>query len=111
METINYYQLDHFSLFYDKYIFFDTAEHLADQVFVQHMLRIRFKGDYQKEGEKYRLILCKVPKKGRTEFAECMKDLVRKMLLLGNTDYCEFCEQIQNQVLRHIQMKQESKQR
>ena len=38
MEEINYYQLDHLSLFYDMYMFIDTAEHLADQVFIQHKL-------------------------------------------------------------------------
>ena len=83
MEEKNYYQLEHFSLFYDLYMFIDTAEHLADQVFIQHQLPIRFKGDYQKDGQKYRMILCKAPKKRRSEFVACMKDLARKMLLLG----------------------------
>ncbi len=105
MEEINYYQLDHLSLFYDMYMFIDTAEHLADQVFIQHKLPIRFKGDYQKDGQKYRMILCKAPKKRRADFVECMKDLARKMLLLGNTDYCDFCSQVQDQVFRHLQRK------
>ena len=103
MEEINFYRLDHFSLYYDMYMFIDTAEHLADQVFIQHKLRIRFKGDYQKEGQRYQIILCKAPKKRRADFMDCMKDLARKMLLLGNTDYCDFCRQIQDQIFSHLQ--------
>ena len=103
MNEINYYQLNHLSLFYDLYMFVDTAEHLADQVFRQHKLRIRFKGDYRKNGQKYQMILCKAPKKRRADFVMCMKDLTRKMLLLGNTDYCDFCKQVQEQIFRHIQ--------
>ena len=106
MKEINYYQLDHLSLLYDMYMFIDTAEHLADQVFIQHKLRIRFKGDYQKAGHKYRMILCKAPKKRRADFVECMKDLTRKMLLLGNTDYYDFCAQVQDQIFQHLQKEQ-----
>lgn len=102
MEEINFYQLDHLSLFYDMYMYADTADHLAEQVFIQRKLRIRFKGDYQKEGEKYRLVLCKAPKKRHDDFLACMKDLNRKMLLLGHVDYDDFCEQIQNMIFSHI---------
>ena len=94
----NYIQLDHFSLFYDMYMFVDTPEHLADQVFIQHKLPVRFKGDYQKNGQKYQFILCKVPKKRRDDFIDCMKALTRKMYLLGHTDYRKFCDQTRDMI-------------
>ena len=101
MDENNFIQLDHLSLFNDAYMYMDTAEHLADQIFIRHKLPVRFKGDYRKEGQKYRMILCKAPKKRREDFRDCMKELKRNMLLLGHTDYCESCGQIQKMIMEY----------
>ena len=90
-----------FSLFNNTYMYIDTKDHLADQIFIRHRLRVFFKGDYGKEGKEYQIILCKASKKRREDFLGCMRELSRNMLLLGHTDYSQFCGQIQELILKH----------
>ena len=90
----NYVEMDGFSLFRDAYAYVDSAAHSADQVFVRHELRVDFCGDFVKDGEEYQLVVCKVSKKRRDDFAACMAELSRNMLVLGHVDYAEACGRI-----------------
>ncbi len=82
------------SLFKTWFAFADTKENLADQIFIKHKLFVRFGQEYEKPGEKYKIIFCKVSKKRVGDFVECMKELEIKMELFGYTDYEEFCESL-----------------
>jgi len=80
--------------FEKRFAFADTKENLADQIFIKHKLFVRFGPEFEKTGEKYKIIFCKVSKKRAGDFVECMKELSNKMELFGYTDYEEFCESL-----------------
>lgn len=62
----------------------------ADLIFVKNRIRVTFLKEYKKD-EKYILIMCRVKKKDSETFISCMEELKNKMILLGYTDYPEFC--------------------
>lgn len=79
-------------LFRTEYFFADTGEHLADQLFVNEKIKVSFRKEYVKKGEKYILISCKVWNKENSKFFKAMEKLRNKMALVGNTDYEKFCK-------------------
>lgn len=91
MEYRNYIELEKISLRYQYYCFIDTKEHLADGIFEQHQIAVRFDSEYVKKGEKYQFIFCKVRKRDKILFVKAMEELKKKMLLIGNVDYEAFC--------------------
>lgn len=94
----NFVPLQGFSIFHNHYAYIDMSDNYkADLVFVENGLRhIKFIGDYAHKTIPYSVILCKVRKKDDNLFRECMEKLKDKMLILGNTDYQEFCENLIN---------------
>lgn len=89
---MNYVKVKGGSPFERGVAFADTKENLADQIFIKHKLFVRFAQEFEKPGEKYKIIFCRVNKKRVSDFLACMKELEDKMLLFGYTDYEEFCK-------------------
>ena len=90
---MNYLSFD--GLFYLRYAYVDLHErYLADSLLCRHKIPVRFGDEYVKEKEKYMIVTCKVRKKYRKAFEEAMEELKTKMLLLGYTDYEEFCDNL-----------------
>ena len=74
--------------FMEKYLYFDTHEFLADEIFVKNKVRVFFANkQWGKPGEKYCLVVCRIFKKSRDGFFKSLEQLFDKMLLCGNTDY------------------------
>ena len=80
------------SLFCDYYMFFDVRQYLADQLFIQHGVRVWFDREYAREGSPYLAVFCHVRKKDHAEFLTALEELKKKMLLCGYTDYVEMAE-------------------
>lgn len=95
MDGKNYMEIDKFSFKYCYFCFVDTNEYLADKIFIRHKINVKFGDEYGREGSDYVIVFCKVKKKDQEEFREAMKELEKKMLLLGHTDYMDFCNQLQ----------------
>ena len=38
----NYWDLGRFLLIYQRFVFLDTEDYLADQLFIRHRVRVRF---------------------------------------------------------------------
>lgn len=93
MAVKNYIRFKDFSLFYVKFMYIDTNEHLGDRIFINHKIRVYFSGHYANDNSKYQMILCKVKKKDEDEFIKALSEITDKMLLMGNTDYEKFCEE------------------
>ena len=85
-ETL-YLSLEKFSLRYVYCMYLDVKPYLADQLFVRHKVRVRFNGEYVKNGFPYALIVCHIRKKDMAAFNEALKDLKRNMIICGYTDY------------------------
>jgi hypothetical protein len=87
-----------FSLFIVSYAYVDHSAYLADQLFIQNKITIRFKGEMARENSPYCIIFCKVLKKDVERFEEALDKLEDKMLLLGYRDYPNACSEISKMI-------------
>ncbi len=75
------------SLRYDYFLFFDTPEYLADQLFIKQRVRVWFDKEYAKESSPFLAILCHVKKKNSAKFLAALGALKNKMILCGYPEY------------------------
>lgn len=90
----NYWKMSDFSLFEVPYAYVDHSSYLADQLFVQNKITMKFKGEMVKDGSSYCIVFCKVLKRDVARFEEALERLKDKMLLLGHKDYPDACGKI-----------------
>ena len=76
------------------YAYVDHSSYLADQLFVQNKITMKFKGEMVKDGSAYCIVFCKVLKRDVARFEEALERLKDKMLLLGHKDYPAACGEI-----------------
>ena len=86
----NYIELKS-SLFYCNFAYFDIKSYYADSIFTENQVPVKYIREMHKEGTEYVVIFCKVKKKYRTLFLDCLEKLDRKMIICGNSDYEMFC--------------------
>ncbi len=96
------WRLEKFSLLNAHYAFVDTEEYLADQLFVQHRVKVNFGSEFSAPGHKYRIIMCSCRKKDVPAFKEAIQELPNKMLLLGHMDYIEFSENMKERFKKNL---------
>lgn len=77
-----------------SYVFIDTKDYLADQLFIMNMVPVKFGVEYEKAGKPYRVIFCSIKKKYEEKFLESLKYLPARVMWDGNYDYEEFCDYI-----------------
>ena len=87
------------SLRYDYFLFFDTPEYLADQLFIKQKARVWFDQEYAKEGSPFLAIFCRVKKKDSAKFLAALDALKNKMILCG---YPEYEAEVQK-MMRHLE--------
>ena len=94
MRMKNYWKMSDFSVFSVPYVYVDHSSYLADQLFAQNKVTMKFKGEMARDDSPYCIIFCKVLKKDVTRFEEALVRLKDKMLLLGHKDYPKACSEI-----------------
>lgn len=94
----NYWKVDSISLLSASYFYVDCESYLADQLFIQNKVKVRFMEEMGRDDSKYRIIFCKVRKKDKEHFEEAITKLKDKMLLMGYTDYIDECDEV-NQMI------------
>lgn len=72
---------------YNAFAYIDTNEFLADQIFINRKLPVKFLSHFGRKDSKYIIVFCKVKKKDKEKFLQALKELSNKMLLMGHTDY------------------------
>ena len=90
----NFLKLDGLSILSAHYMYIDHKEYLADSLFAQNHVSVRFGNELSRDNSPYRIILCKVRKKDTAGFEKSMELLCNKMQLFGHDDYVEFCNDI-----------------
>lgn len=76
-----------------SFMFVDTKDYIADHIFIQHEIRVRFrKGEFGKEESPFRMIFCSVKAQDADSFIACMADLHRAILLSRHKGYEDACE-------------------
>ena len=78
---------------YDWFAYFDTDEYLAHFLFKHENVEVEVEGEYGKEEDPYRIILCRVPRKDRHAFLKVMNLLPAFMAYAGKTDYESYCRE------------------
>ena len=87
----NFWKMGGLSLFTVPYVYVDHHSHLADNLFAERRIKMRFKGDYRKEGSPYVMVFCRVRSRDIGRFEEALEKLTKKMLLFGYRDYGDVC--------------------
>ena len=90
----NYWRMNDFLIFSVSYAYVDHSSYLADQLFVQNKVTMKFKGEMVRDDSPYCIIFCRVLKKDVERFEEALGQLKSKMLLLGHSDYPDACSDI-----------------
>lgn len=62
--VVNYIQLKSGKLSrYINFAYIDTTGYLADRIFIENKVRVKFCGDYKHREKNYVVVICKVKKK------------------------------------------------
>lgn len=94
----NFWRLRRFSFLFDFYAYIDHGSYLADALFVQKKVTVKFLREMAKEGSPFCIVFCRVKKRDSSRFEEALSMLDRKMLLFGYHDYSSFCNELIRQV-------------
>lgn len=78
---------------YKQFAYIDTMGFLADRIFIENKVRVKFCGDYKHREKNYVVVICKVKEKDVLMFLQALKELKNRALLMGNTDYETFCKE------------------
>lgn len=85
----NYWKMRDCSIFSVPYAYVNHNSYLADSLFLQNKVTMKFNGAMIREDSPYCVIFCKVWKKDAERFEAALGKLKNKMLLLGHRDYPE----------------------
>lgn len=78
---------------YKQFAYIDTMGFLADRIFIENKVRVKFCGDYKHREKNYVIVICKVKEKDIPMFLQALKELKNRAILMGNTDYETFCKE------------------
>ena len=102
----NYIQLKSGKLSrYINFAYIDTTGYLADRIFIENKVRVKFCGDYKHREKNYVVVICKVNEKDVPMFLQALKELKNRAILMGNTDYETFCKEQFKRFISDIQKK------
>lgn len=82
------------SLFKREYVYLDTNENLADKLFIKHKVKVEFVLDMHHPDEWYKLVLIRFPKRDEQTVRDALSELYNTHLICGNTDYLDFCKEM-----------------
>lgn len=93
------WHLERFSFRYEYFAFFDTADYLADNLFVKHEVKVDFGPEFERDDSPYKAIFCRCRKRDVSRFLKALEELPNKMMICGYTDYPQFCEKIKHDAI------------
>ena len=91
--------IEKFSFRYQYFALIDTADHLADQVFMKRKVRVWFDEEYSRDDTPFCVIICRSRKPDDVVFMAAARELTNKMLLCGHPDYPACCDDVREKIL------------
>lgn len=88
-------------LFSLRYAYVDLnvdSGYVADSLFYRRKIRVWFLNEAVRDGDKYRLIFCRIRKKDKQRFEEALSEIRTKMALLGHNDYDDYCDELMRRI-------------
>ncbi len=83
-----------FRLYYAYVDLNRDCDYVADSLFYKRKVPVHFTNELRRDGDEYRVIICRIPRKFRKLFEEALEELKTKMCLLGHNDYEEYCKNL-----------------
>lgn len=96
----NFWKLDDRAILTVPYVYVDHFRYLADNLFVERKVRIKWQEELEKKDSPYLIIFCRVWKRDMAGFEEALEKLKDKMLLMGHRDYGEACSEVEKLIER-----------
>lgn len=79
------------SPFYHYFLYVDVPEYLADDLFSNEDVDVRFLREYEDPGSDYRVIYARCRKRDTPRFLSAIDRLTNKAMLCGYPGYKDFC--------------------
>lgn len=86
------------SLLNNFFCIFDLEDQSFQKMAYQKNVKVKICKTFVHSEESYAIYFVKVPKKQAEAFISVLEELEKKLLLLGYTDYPEFCKKIKQQM-------------
>ena len=97
---VNFLILSNPGIRYKQVMYIDTQDFLADTIFEQKSLQIKFSNHWgSKDYPEYLCIHAKVLKKDIPKFKECMNQLRTNQLVCGHKDYDKAVDKIMTTII------------
>ena len=81
-----------------SYAYIDLNNYLADDIFLEKNIEVKFLREMIRGDSPYRIVICKIKREDGEAFEEALKLLEDKMLLLGHSDYLAVCAELETQL-------------
>lgn len=84
-----------------KYMYVDLnvdQGYAADSLFYKCGVHVNFGDERYRDGDKYRVIFCRIRKKDKKAFEEALGEIPVKMSLLGHNDYEDYCRKLMDEI-------------
>lgn len=97
--TDNFVEVHCWSPVSAEFMYFDTPDYKADEIFLEKRLYPRFFEEMGRDDSPYVLVRCRVKRRDKHKFIRAMDALGRKMLLTGYPDYLKDTKRIWDELL------------
>ncbi len=94
----NYIPIDNKLPWRKSFVYLDTEDYLADSLFINEKVKIKFRAHYERKGTKYIFIFASCSKKDWPRTEKALSNLGNKMLLFGHDDYESYLQFIKDKV-------------
>ena len=84
---VNYIRLKKFSIRYRYFLYLDHESRLADSLFIQEKVEVKFLADFAKKNHAWLYVKCRVHKQDEDKFKNSLSKLHDKCLLCGAKGY------------------------
>ena len=81
-----------------SYAYMDLDRYLADDIFLEKEIEVKFLREMARGASPYRIVICKIKREDGEAFEEALKLLEDKILLLGHSDYLAVCAELEKQL-------------
>ena len=99
----NFWKMDDFFPDRVSYAYLDHESYLADRIFIEKGICVKFIREMEKQKSPYRIVFCKVKKKDKEGFERALGDLENEICLKGYRDYSEYCLALEQQLKKETE--------
>ena len=93
---MNFFLYEKISLFRSYYIYVDSKQYLADDIFIKNNIKVKFEKELKYSDSDYKIMLVSVSNRKDYLFVKAMCELEEKMLNKGFDNYEEICNEVFN---------------